>query len=338
MAKFDSPKQVFRALNSKNNNNSAKTPTESCIRKIYKKFCQTGSVLDKLKGSKVKKLEETKKNEITDILAANPKSSLTAISQSVDISRTTIWRFIKYQLHCKSYIIQTHQELYEEDFDRRLEMAEIVLPMLESRELAGLIFFSDEATFHTSGYVHKNNCRIWGTEKPNEVNSFERDSPKVNVWCAMSSNCIIGPYFFDVDTVKGTDYLKMLNEYFLPILRNKRIVRTIRFQQDGAPPHYATTVRKWLNDTFPGRWIGRRGPIEWAPRSPDLTPLDFYLWGYVKQVVYKETIHDLNDLRQKIIEAVNSINTKIISSVFLNLKKRLQKVKDVSGGHIEHLM
>lgn len=147
MAKFDSPKQVFRALNSKNNNNSAKTPTESCIRKIYKKFCQTGSVLDKLKGSKVKKLEETKKNEITDILAANPKSSLTAISQSVDISRTTIWRFIKYQLHCKSYIIQTHQELYEEDFDRRLEMAEIVLPMLESRELAGLIFFSDEATF-----------------------------------------------------------------------------------------------------------------------------------------------------------------------------------------------
>ena len=96
-------------------------------------------------------------------------------------------------------------------------MAEIVLPMLESRELAELIFFYDEATFH------KNNCPIWGTEKPNEVNSFERNSPKVNVWCAMSSNCVIGPYFFDVDTVKGKDYLKMLNEYFLPILKNKRI-------------------------------------------------------------------------------------------------------------------
>ena len=90
------------------------------------------------------------------------------ISQSVDISRTTIWRFIKYELHHKSYIIQTYQELYEEDFDRRLEMAEIVMPLLESSELAGLIFFSDEATFHTSGYVHKNNCQIWGTEKPNE--------------------------------------------------------------------------------------------------------------------------------------------------------------------------
>ena len=126
----------------------------------------------------------------------------------------------------------------------------------------------------------------------------------------MSSNCVIGPYFFDVDTVKGKDYLKMLNENFLPILRNKRIVRTIQFQQDGVPPHYSTTVHNWLNDTFPGRWIDRRGPIEWAPRSPDLTPLDFYQWGYVKQVVYKETIHDLIELRQKIIEAVNSTINK----------------------------
>lgn len=48
------------------------------------------------------------------------------------------------------------------------------------------------------------------------------------------------------------------------------------FQQDGAPPHYAMPVRNWLNERFPGKWIGRRGAIEWPPRSPDLTPLDFF--------------------------------------------------------------
>ncbi|PNF20181.1 hypothetical protein B7P43_G16983 [Cryptotermes secundus] len=51
----------------------------------------------------------------------------------------------------------------------------------------------------------------------------------------------------------------------------------IHFQQDGAPPHYLGEVREYLNTRFPGRWIGREAPIAWPPRSPGLTPLDFFL-------------------------------------------------------------
>lgn len=50
----------------------------------------------------------------------------------------------------------------------------------------------------------------------------------------------------------------------------------IWFQQDGAPPHYGVEVRHYLDEIFPNKWIGRRGAIEWPPRSPDLTPLDFF--------------------------------------------------------------
>ncbi|KAJ8923944.1 hypothetical protein NQ315_006720 [Exocentrus adspersus] len=39
---------------------------------------------------------------------------------------------------------------------------------------------------------------------------------------------------------------------------------------------YGVDVRLFLNDVFPGKWIGKRGPIEWPARSPDLSPLDFY--------------------------------------------------------------
>ena len=45
------------------------------------------------------------------------------------------------------------------------------------------------------------------------------------------------------------------------------------FQQDGAPAHYSRDVRSFLNEKFPDGWIGRRGPVKWAPRSPDLTPV-----------------------------------------------------------------
>ncbi|GBO20425.1 hypothetical protein AVEN_196227-2, partial [Araneus ventricosus] len=63
------------------------------------------------------------------------------------------------------------------------------------------------------------------------------------------------------------------------------------FQQDGAPPHWSTEVRTFLNQHLPKRWIGRNGDADdvfcsWPPRSPDLTPCDFFLWGYVKDRVY----------------------------------------------------
>ena len=48
------------------------------------------------------------------------------------------------------------------------------------------------------------------------------------------------------------------------------------FQQDGAPPHYNSDVRPFLDEVLPNKWIARRGFVEYPPRSPDLTPLDFF--------------------------------------------------------------
>jgi hypothetical protein len=48
------------------------------------------------------------------------------------------------------------------------------------------LVFSDEATFHISGKVNRHNVRIWGTENPHTILEHERDSPKLNVFCAIS--------------------------------------------------------------------------------------------------------------------------------------------------------
>jgi hypothetical protein len=45
---------------------------------------------------------------------------------------------------------------------------------------------------------------------------------------------------------------------------------------------------------FPGHWVGRDGPIPWSPRSPDIKPLDFFLWGYVKDIVYMTPVTSLD--------------------------------------------
>ena len=97
------------------------------------------------------------------------------------------------------------------------------------------------------------------------------------VWTAFGHTGIIGPSFF-VQNVNTESYLKMISEQFHPYNSLELI-----FMQDGAPPHWAKTVRDWLNSNLQQRWIGRRGvedkKFPWPARSTDLTLMNFLLLG-----------------------------------------------------------
>ncbi|GBN90374.1 hypothetical protein AVEN_197162-1 [Araneus ventricosus] len=63
------------------------------------------------------------------------------------------------------------------------------------------------------------------------------------------------------------------------------------FQHDGAPAHYSIDVRLHLNATYGQQWIRRGGPVLWPARSPDLNCLDYFLWEYVKSLVYETLVN-----------------------------------------------
>ncbi|CAF3410413.1 unnamed protein product [Rotaria socialis] len=107
--------------------------------------------------------------------------------------------------------------------------------------------------------------------------------------------------------------------------------------QDGAPAHYTSNVRNWLEKHFPARWIGRRGAIEWPARSPDLTPTDFFLWGYLKDIVYKSKPRTLCDLKQSIISAFSALDSDLCKKVCESVPERLQRCVDANGHQFEHL-
>jgi hypothetical protein len=130
----------------------------------------------------------------------------------------------------------------------------------------------------------------------------------------------------------------MLKNYFYPIIQRKRLNSQIIFQQDGAPPHFSKEVRAWLDEKFGGRWIGRGGPISWAPRSPDLTPLDFFLWGYVKTNVYKTKVNNITDLKDRIEQEIKAIKKETLENVFDGIVKRLKVCIDVNGDTFEQYM
>ncbi|GFV02543.1 DUF4817 domain-containing protein [Trichonephila clavipes] len=79
----------------------------------------------------------------------------------------------------------------------------------------------------------------------------------------------------------------MINNFFIPELNNQD-VQELWFQQDGATCHTAHATIDLLKYRFGDRLISRFGPVNWPPRSCDLTPLYYFLWGYVKSLVYAE--------------------------------------------------
>ncbi|GFS79179.1 uncharacterized protein TNCV_4408731 [Trichonephila clavipes] len=76
--------------------------------------------------------------------------------------------------------------------------------------------------------------------------------------------------------VNGDRYRAMIINFFIPELNNHD-VQELWFQQDGATCHTARATIDLLKDTLGDRLISRFGPVNWPPRSCDLTPLDYFL-------------------------------------------------------------
>ncbi|GFX62810.1 hypothetical protein TNCV_3351361 [Trichonephila clavipes] len=87
------------------------------------------------------------------------------------------------------------------------------------------------------------------------------------------------------------------------------------FQQDGATCHTDRATIDLLKDTFGDRLISRFGPVNWPPRSCDLTPLDYFLWGYVKSLVYADKPQTLDHLEDSIRRVIADIRPQMLEKV-----------------------
>ncbi|GFW90925.1 putative DD41D transposase [Trichonephila clavipes] len=164
------------------------------------------------------------------------------------------------------------------------------------------ILFSDEAHFWLNGYVNKQNCRIWSEANPQVY--------------------VETPLHPEKPDFNGDRYRAMITNFFIPEL-NTRDVQELSFQQDGATCHTARITIDLLKDTFGDHLISRFGPVNWPPRSCDLTPLDYFLWGYVKSLVYADKPQTLDPLEDNIRRVIADIRPQMLEKVIENWTSRL---------------
>ncbi|GFU80111.1 transposable element Tc3 transposase [Trichonephila clavipes] len=105
------------------------------------------------------------------------------------------------------------------------------------------------------------------------------------------------------------------------------------FQQDGGTCHTARATIDLLKDTFGDHLISRFRPVNWPPRSCDLTPLDYFLWGYAKSLVYADKPQTLDHLEDNIRRVISDIRPQMLENVIENWTSRLDYIRASRGSH-----
>ncbi|GFU33224.1 uncharacterized protein TNCV_4157261 [Trichonephila clavipes] len=204
------------------------------------------------------------------------------------------------------------------------------------------ILVSYEAHFWLNGYVNKQNCRIWSEANPQVYVETPFRPEKLTVWCALWAGGIIGPHFFKNDeshnlTVNGDRYRAMITNIFIPELNNHD-VQELWFQQDGATCHTARATIDLLKDTLGDRLISRFGPVNWPPRSCDLTPLDYFLWVFAKSLDYADKPQTLDHLEDNIRRVIADIRPQMLEKVIENWTSRLDYIRASRGSHMPEII
>jgi hypothetical protein len=187
-------------------------------------------------------------------------------------------------------------------------------------------YWTDEAWFNLNGYVNTQNTRIWSAEKPHTLHEAPLHNQKVGVWTAASRKRVFLTFF--EETVNSDRYMLLVQELFTALTDDEW--EKTWFQQDNATAH---TVRNTM--AFLGRIMSQG---LWPPRSPDLSPPNFFLWGHLKSVVYLKHPHTLAELRANIRHYVAIISRDTLRKVFRNTIGRVHLCESVDGSHFPHLL
>ncbi|GFS70906.1 hypothetical protein TNCV_2719831 [Trichonephila clavipes] len=248
------------------------------------------------------------RSEETDI--ANHKSP---------IKRLKLFQLSVARTVCQVIYSQFGLAIHQNDHQARRRFVEwaqneiAVVPDFHKR-----ILFSDEAHFWLNGYVNKQNCRIWSEANPQVYVETPLHPEKLTVWCALWAGGIL---------------LQKRRRPQRAVVPTQHVT-----QHDGATCHTARAKIDLLKDTFGDRLISRFGPVNWPPRSCDLTPLDYFLWGYVKSLVYADKPQTLDHLEDNIRRVIADIRPQMLEKVIENWTSRLDNIRASRGSPMPEII
>lgn len=147
-----------------------------------------------------------------------------------------------------------------------------------------------------------------------------------------SEGDVMPPHFFEKgQTITKEVYLRVLQAVVKPWMVTVASGRPYVFQQDGAPAHTSHLVQNWLSDNLDMFWSKEF----WPPNSPDLNPLDYYVWSVVERVTNKTRHPNVASLRAAIEAAFRNMDSAVLTRACERFRPRMEAVIAAEGGYIE---
>ena len=144
-----------------------------------------------------------------------------------------------------------------------------------------------------------------------------------------SNGDVMPPYFPEGLRVAANDYIKVLETRVKPWMVGVASKKPYVLQQDSAPTHMAHMT--WLYQQLPHHWP----PDLWPPSSPDLNPLDYYVWGVLEKKVNYCPYNTKQELKDAIMGAMDHMDRMEMKKACSTFHHRLEVVIEKKGSHIE---
>lgn len=316
-------------------------PDIRMFKRLDENLKQYGSFVKLKRDIPVNEQKEEREDMIATSVTENPEISTREIEDLLTIPKTTVSKILRKNKYYP-YKRRVAHGLRATDYPRREAFCRWYLEKCEADvNFSKKVLWTDESYFGSNGWFNRNNCHYWAQENPqNIVPRNNQGRFGCNVWCGIIGNRLLGPIFLE-GNLNADSYSVFLTEQLENLLDDLPLVihRDIWYQHDGAPAHNARRVRDYLRRRFNNKIITTHSDTPWPPRSPDITPLDFFLWGFVKDRVYRnrDQYNNRNELQQGILATFN-INRHTLERATRGVARRCQICLENNGRNFEHLL
>ena len=259
------------------------------------------------------------------------------LSAEHKVGRTTIQRIVRGYLALKSLKLRPVHKLSVLSRKRRVEKCRALLRRHAKPEMAEVIF-SDEKIFTVEQTFNRQNDRILASDVnsiPGDIHRVQRSQhpAQLHIWGAVSKNYRSRLVFIpEGSNINADIYRDLVLEGELTRMMQSTLQNQLfTYQQDGARAHTAITTQNWCRQNLPD-FISKE---EWPAYSPDLNPLDCFVWGVLEGKVCAKAHNSVECLKRSLQRAWDQIPQTQIRAACDKFKSRLRLVIQNGGGYFE---
>lgn len=308
------------------------------VYRTIQRIKETGSANDRKRSGRPRSIRtKERKNRVREKIRRIPRRSARKLAKGEKISDRSMRRLLNIDLGLKPYKRIRRHGLKDVQKQERVKRSKALLKRHGAQSVKSIIF-SDEKLFITEEKFNAQNDRIYSLaiedipENLRTVSTFQNKN-SVMVWAAISYQGKIPLKFVDKGVKINKEYYRdeILESTLKPSIDSLFPEGNYCFQQDSAPAHTANVVQDWCRSNL-ADFIDKQ---EWPASSPDLNPLDYFVWGTLEAKVNEKPHRSLDALKRKLLKEWDDLSMDSVRAAIDCWRRRLALVVKNRGERFE---